>query len=249
MGEREAGGPGDTGRAAGSALRSSAAALAGGLLGLLLPERCVACGGGEALLCEGCRGELLLLRGTLCARCGCPTAWPVERCGECAGRRLAFASARAAVAYDGPARALVSAWKERGLRRAGTLAAELVAETVPRPPVEALTFVPGEGDRVAWRGLNTAEELAHSLAGRWKLPVEPLLERVRSARPQRGLPRKARAANVRGSFRARGRVPVAVALVDDVYTTGATAAAAARELKRLGARSVHVVAFARAIRG
>jgi predicted amidophosphoribosyltransferase len=223
--------------------------LADAVLGLLLPERCVACGAGELLLCDACRGELLVLRGTLCARCGCPTAWPVERCGECAGRRLAFASARAAVAYDGPARALVSAWKERGLRRAGGLAAELVAETVPRPPVEALTFVPGEGDRVAWRGLNTAEELARSLAAPWQLPVEPLLERVRSVRPQRGLPRTARAANVRGSFRARRTVPRTVALVDDVYTTGATAAAAARELRRLGARSVHVVAFARAIRG
>ena len=223
--------------------------LAGALLGLLLPERCVACGGGEVLLCAECRGELLFLRGTLCARCGCPTAWPVERCGECAGRRLAFASARAAVAYDGPARALVSAWKERGLRRAGVVAAELVAATVPRPPVEALTFVPGEGDRVAWRGVNTAEELARSLAVPWRLPVEPLLERVRSARPQRGLPRTARAANVRGTFRAQAGVSRAVALVDDVYTTGATAAAAARELKRGGARSVHVVAFARAIRG
>ena len=218
------------------------------LLALLLPERCVACGGGEALLCDGCRGKLLVLRGTLCARCGCPTAWPVERCGECAGRRLAFASARAAVAYDGPARALVSAWKGRGLRRAGPLAAELVVATVPRPAVAALTFVPGDGDRVAWRGLNTAEELARSLAARWRLPVEPLLERVRSARPQRGLPRAARAANVRGSFRARGDVRGAVALVDDVYTTGATASAAARELKRRGAHSVHVVAFARTIR-
>jgi predicted amidophosphoribosyltransferase len=219
------------------------------LLGLLLPERCVACGGGETLLCADCRGGLLLLRGTLCARCGCPTAWPVERCGECAGRRLAFATARAAVAYDGPARALVSAWKERGLRRAGALAAELVAETVPRPPVEALTFLPGEGDRVAWRGLNTAQELARALAPRWRLPVEPLLERARSTRPQRGLPRAARAANVRGAFRARDSVPGAVALVDDVYTTGATADAAARALKRRGARFVHVVAFARTIRG
>ena len=223
--------------------------LAAALLGLLLPERCVACGCGELLLCEDCRDQLLVLRGTLCARCGCPTAWPVERCGECAGRQLAFVSARAAVAYDGPARALVSAWKERGLRRAGGLAAKLVAETVPRPPVEALTFVPGEGDRVAWRGLNTAEELARSLAAPWRLPVEPLLVRVRSVRPQRGLPRTARAANVRGSFRASAGVPPSVALVDDVYTTGATAHTAARELKRGGARSVHVVAFARAIRG
>ncbi|MGH3037758.1 MAG: ComF family protein, partial [Gaiellaceae bacterium] len=136
-----------------------------------------------------------------------------------------------------------------GLGRAGAVAAELVAATVPRPPVEALTFVPGEGDRVAWRGLNTAEVLARSLAAPWRLPVEPLVKRVRSARPQRGLPRTARAANVRGTFRARGCVPRAVALVDDVYTTGATAAAAARELRRGGARSVHVVAFARAIRG
>jgi predicted amidophosphoribosyltransferase len=223
--------------------------LAADLLGLLLPERCVACGEGEALLCPGCRRELLVLRGTLCTRCGCPTAWPVERCGECAGRRLAFASARAAVAYVGPARALVAAWKERGLQRAGAVAADLVAATVPRPAVEALTFVPGEGDRVAWRGLNTAEELARALAVRWQLPVEPLLERRRSARPQRGLPRKARATNVRGSFNARDAVPGAVALVDDVYTTGATADAAARELKRRGARAVHAVAFARAIRG
>ena len=120
---------------------------------------------------------------------------------------------------------------------------------MPRPPVEALTFVPGEGDRVAWRGLNTAEELARSLAAPWRLPVEPLLVRVRSVRPQRGLPRTARAANVRGSFRASAGVPPSVALVDDVYTTGATAHTAACELKRGGARSVHVVAFARAIRG
>jgi predicted amidophosphoribosyltransferase len=220
-----------------------------GFFDLLLPERCVACRMEGGLLCGECRAGLLRLGGTLCARCGAPTAWPVERCGECAGRRLAFASARAAVAYVGPARALVSAWKERGLRRAGAVAAELVADTVPRPPVEALTFVPGEGDRVAWRGLNTAEELARALAVRWQLPVEPLLERRRSARPQRGLPRQARAANVRGSFRARDVVPGAVALVDDVYTTGATADAAARELRRRGARSVHVVAFARTIRG
>jgi predicted amidophosphoribosyltransferase len=219
------------------------------ILDLLLPPRCVACGTAGGLLCAGCRSELVLLRGTACARCGCPTAWPVERCGECAGRRLAFASARAAVAYIGPARPLVSAWKERGLRGAGTLAVELVAETVPRPSVEALTFVPGESDRVAWRGLNTAEVLARSLAVPWQLPVEPLLERVRNVRPQRGLPRAARAANVRGSFCARGPAPRAVALVDDVYTTGATANAAARELRRAGARSVHVVAFARAVRG
>ncbi len=218
------------------------------ILDLLLPERCLACGRGEELLCVDCRARLLLLGGTLCARCGCPTAWPVERCGECAGRRLAFASARAAVAYDGPVQALVGAWKERGLRRVGEIAAELVTDVVARPSADALAFVPGEADRIGWRGVNTAQELARRLGARWELPVEPLLERTRRVPRQRGLSRAARSTNVREAFRAAGAAPRIVALVDDVYTTGATAAAAARELRRAGARTVHVITFARTVR-
>jgi predicted amidophosphoribosyltransferase len=219
------------------------------LLAVVLPMRCVVCGRGEELLCSECRAGLLVLRGTLCARCGAPTAWPVERCGECAGRRLSFASARAAIGYDAAGRALVSAWKERGIGRVAVLAADLVTATVPKPPVEALTFVPGEGDRVGWRGVNTAEELARALGRRWELPVERLLERTRRVRPQRGLTRAERRANIRAAFRAHGAPPPpAVGLVDDVYTTGATVSVAARALKAAGARRVHVVTFARAVR-
>jgi predicted amidophosphoribosyltransferase len=219
------------------------------LLAVVLPERCLVCGRGEELLCSGCRAGLLVLRGALCARCGAPTAWPVERCGECAGRRLSFASARAAIGYDAAGRALVSAWKERGIGRVSILAAGLVTATVPKPPVEALTFVPGEDDRVGWRGVNTAQELAGALGKRWELPVEKLLERTRRVRPQRGLTRAERRANIRAAFRARGAAPPrAVGLVDDVYTTGATVSVAARALKAAGARRVHVVTFARAVR-
>jgi predicted amidophosphoribosyltransferase len=218
------------------------------LLAVVLPERCLACGRGEELLCPACRAGLLVLRGTRCARCGAPTAWPVERCGECAGRRLSFASARAAIAYDAAGRALVSAWKERGIGRVAGLAADLVAATVPRPPVDALAFVPGEGDRVGWRGVNTAEELARALGRRWELPVERLLARTRRVRPQRGLTRAQRRANIQAAFHAAGAAPRAVALVDDVYTTGATVSAAARGLKVAGARRVHVITLARSIR-
>jgi predicted amidophosphoribosyltransferase len=75
-----------------------------------------------------------------------------------------------------------------------------------------------------------------------------LLRRREPARPQRGLSREERRRNVRGSFAAVARPPAHVALVDDVYTTGATVAAAATELRRAGARSVHVVTFARTVR-
>jgi ComF family protein len=218
------------------------------LLDLVLPRRCLACGSGEELVCRDCREALRRLDGTLCARCGAPTVWPVARCRECVGRRLSFASACAAVAYEGPARPLVAGWKERGLRPLAREFASLVAEVVSRPPVEALAFVPGDPDRSLKRGQNAAAALARELAVRWELPVERLLRRRDPARPQRGLSREERRRNVRGSFAVAAPPPGHVGLVDDVYTTGATVGAAATELRRAGARSVHVVTFARTVR-
>ena len=217
------------------------------MLDLLLPQRCVVCGrGGRVQLCAGCRDELPRIEPPLCARCGAPTVWPVERCRECAGRRLGFASARGAVGYDDAARRFVHAWKERGLRRLAAEAAQLVAERVPPPAVDVLTFIPADRSRRLERGHNPAERLALELAGRWELPCLPLLERTRGGR-QRGSSAAERR-TVRGAFRARGASPRAVAVVDDVYTTGATAAAAATALRSAGARRVEAIAFARALR-
>jgi predicted amidophosphoribosyltransferase len=216
------------------------------MLDLLLPQRCVVCGCGGRQLCVGCRDDLQRIEPPLCARCGAPTAWPVERCRECAGRKLGFASARAAVGYDAAARRLVHAWKERGLRRLSAEAAQLVAERLPAPEVDALTFVPADRGSRLERGHNPAERLALELATLWELPCLPLLERTRGGR-QRGSSAAERR-SVRGSFRARGHAPRKVGVVDDVYTTGATAAAAASALRSGGARRVEAVAFARALR-
>jgi ComF family protein len=219
------------------------------LVGLLLPERCAACGASERAVCASCIAALRLLRGPLCARCGAPTAWPVDRCAECAGRRLSFTWARAAVAYEGPARTLIAAWKERGRRQLPRIFAGLLVELVPRPQAEVVTFIPADPARGHWRGANPAEQLAHLVAREWGLPVEALLARTRSAQPQRGLSRARRRRNVRGAFTATAGAPVSVVVLDDVYTTGATVGAAAMELRRAGARSVFVATFARAVRG
>jgi predicted amidophosphoribosyltransferase len=216
------------------------------VLDLLLPQRCVVCGSGGRQLCAGCRDGLPRLEPPLCARCGAPTAWPVERCRECAGRRLAFASARAAVGYDDAARRLVHAWKEHGLRRLAAAAAEVVVEQLPAPEVDALTFVPADRARSLERGHNPAERLALELASQWELPCLPLLERTRGGR-QRGSSAAERR-TVRGAFRARGAAPRRIAVIDDVYTTGATASAAASALRAAGARRVEALAFARTLR-
>jgi ComF family protein len=218
------------------------------LLELLLPQRCVVCRRPGAQACAGCLAALPRLTGPLCARCGAPTAWPVARCRECAGRRLAFASARAALAYDEAVKALVSAWKERGLRGLARLAGEIVAETIPRPDADALAYVPPERDRSLERGHHPAARLAQELGVRWQLPVAQLLARTGPARPQRGLSLRERRRNVRGAFRPAAASPPRVVLVDDVYTSGATAAAAASALRRAGARRVDVVTMARAVR-
>jgi predicted amidophosphoribosyltransferase len=218
------------------------------VLDLLLPQRCLVCGHPGAQVCVVCLACLPRIEPPLCERCGAPTAWPVARCSECAGRRLAFATARAAVAYDDRVRAIVAGWKERGLRGIAAHAADLVAEAVPRPPAWLLTFVPPDDERTLRRGHHPPERLARELAAGWQLPMARVLERRRSSRRQQGLSLAERRRNVRGVFRATGRVPSAVCLVDDVYTSGSTVAAAASALRAAGARRVVVVTFARAVR-
>lgn len=219
------------------------------LLDLLVPRRCVSCARLGEDLCADCRAELPLLLGTHCERCGAPTAWPVRRCRECSGRRLAFASARAAVAYESTVPAVVAAWKERGLRRLAELAADVVTDCLARPTVaDAIAFIPPDGDRSVRRGHHPAERLARELGRRWGLPVVGTLGRTRVPRRQRGLALPERRRNVAGAFAAGEPVPKRLVLVDDVYTTGATATAAASALRKAGATRVDVVTFARAVR-
>ena len=218
------------------------------LLDAVFPRRCVVCGASGGDLCDLCRAGLSRLRGPCCDRCGAPTEWPVARCRECGGRRLGFARARSAIAYDEAARKLVGAWKERGLRLLDKVAGEIVSGCVARPPVYTVTFVPTDADRRLRRGYNPAERLAGTLAELWQLPLVPLLDRAPGIRPQRGLTLAERRRNVRDAFRATGRPPAALVLVDDVYTSGATVSAAATALRKAGASRVEVVTLARAVR-
>jgi predicted amidophosphoribosyltransferase len=217
------------------------------VLDLLLPQRCLVCGTAGSQLCGRCRAVLPGLPPPLCERCGAPTAWPVRRCNECAGRRLAFATARAAVAYDDAVQLLVAGWKERGLRRLADEAVSVMVERLSRVDDAVLTFVPPDRDRRLRRGYHPAERLASGLAAEWSLPCESLLDRRGRSRRQRGLSLPERRRNVSGAF-AAGAAPDCVVLVDDVYTSGATAHAAAAALRGAGARRVDVITFARALR-
>ncbi len=122
----------------------------------------------------------------------------------------------------------------------------------PEKPRPTLVPVPLSPARLRERGFNQAERLATGLASVAGWPVAAALERRRPARRQARLGRRGRSANVRGLFRVadattRGPAPARVLLVDDVVTTGATAEACARALRKAGSTPVGVVSFARAL--
>ena len=199
-------------------------------------------------LCEPCRDSLVRLSPPVCERCGSPGAWPVRRCAECSGRRLAFARARSAIVYDGNAKEFVRSWKEKGRRRLAAEAAALIADVIAAPDVDLLVNVPGDPERAWERGSVGPKGLAVALGALWELPAGDPLRRLRSLPRQRGLALAERRRNVRGSVAADGSVPRTVCLVDDVYTSGATADACASALRRAGARRVEVITLARAVR-
>jgi predicted amidophosphoribosyltransferase len=218
------------------------------LLDLVLPERCAVCSRPGEVLCPDCVAALVRLVPPLCERCGAPGPWPVRRCAECAGRRLAFARVRSAVVYEDRARRVVSAWKEGGRARLAAVAASVVTAHVARPNVDLLVPVPGDPERTRARGRAAPEALARELSRAWGIPSLPLLRRVGARPRQRGLALRDRRRNVRGSVRAERVAPRTACVIDDVYTSGATADACAAALRKAGARRVEVVTLARAVR-
>jgi predicted amidophosphoribosyltransferase len=129
------------------------------------------------------------------------------------------------------------------------MAAELVTEAVPRPAADVIAYIPPDPDRLLERGHHPAERLARELGRRWDLDVVPTLQVIgHRAKRQASLGRDERLRNARGAFVALAAPARRIALVDDVYTTGATAAAAASALRRAGTETVEVVTFARTTR-
>ncbi len=207
------------------------------LAGLVLPVDCAGCGAVRVLVCAGCREAL-----------GGAGAGPVRPSPRPAGLPVVWAAA----VYDGGVRGLLLAHKERGaLPLAGVLGAALAAAVLaggtggPGGAGEvALVPVPSARRQVRARGHDPARRIALAAAGRLRragVParVAPVLGLRRAVADQAGLGARERRENLTGALAVRrgGRRltdGARIVLVDDLITTGATLAEAARAVRAAG---------------
>lgn len=234
-------------------------AVAKTVLNALLPPQCLACGAvvdDAGALCGGCFARVTFVAPPVCAACGASFETPVvgeegTLCGACIANAPIYGRARAVFLYDDHSRPLVLRLKHgdrtdaavhlaRWMRRSG---AELLSAC------DVIVPVPLHRWRLLMRTYNQAALLANAL-GRLtgKAVAVDTLRRIKATPSQGGLSRGARARNVAGAFTVHAPARVAgkrVLLVDDVFTTGATAEACTRALLDAGAASVDVLVLAR----
>jgi ComF family protein len=233
-------------------------------LDLLYPALCPVCDHGLGAgrrdpLCAECWTAIERIEAPFCGTCGLPlpsfepiVSTTAARCHACVTAPPPFDYGRAAGAYSGTLRDALHALKFGGKRAlAGPLSALVLEQcgALLGPHVDALVPVPLAHERERERGFNQAALLAAHLAAASGLPSKPRwLSRRRGTRPQTELTAPERRANVARAFAASSRVAGAhVVLVDDIVTTGATAAECARTLRAAGARAVGVLAVARVL--
>lgn len=191
------------------------------------PPRCVTCRKREDWLCASCAAD----------------ARPPQE-------SMAIKDVTTALspwAYEGGPRALVLALKLRGLKQA---AAPLIAAMVRCARTNCLdadlvTWVPARAKDRAKRGFDHAEVLARGVAADLGLVAAPVLTRRGHQLDQAGLDRIHRISNLSAAFAATTPLNGTILLVDDLVTTGATAASCAAALKASGARRVDVLAGCR----
>jgi len=230
------------------------------LISVVYPQACYVCGEtveskDNGVACARCWSETRVFDGNefLCSKCGAyggNAAFPANTCGQCSDdgydRAIAVGIYEKALAAT-----IVSLKKSPHISLRARYLVEGLAKTIATP--EQITVpVPLSKRRLFERGHNQAEFIACIIAEKLGIPVYPnALQRAGHTPMHRaGMDRKAREATVRNMFRVQTPRLINgknVLLVDDVFTSGATASDCAKALKKSGAASVIVLTLARAV--
>lgn len=219
-------------------------------LDLLYPDLCLLCGavvsgtpGFRVPVCRPCLSRLRPITGRRCTVCGVALISEAETCTRCRQLSFAFSAHRAVFMYQGPIRELLFYYKFKSRRRLGPLFAGLLPKPGPAERIDFIIPVSSGLRSLRQRGFNHVLRLARLLSRLWGVPVLDCLGRKRG-KAQKSLNLAERMANIQGLFfikkgltRCAGK---SAFLLDDIFTTGATAHECAGVLKRHGVRTVYV---------
>jgi len=232
---------------------AAARAETGVLAEILFPGRCLLCGrwlllagSGGLPICAECRDALVPLSGERCRQCSMPLTGERDLCSRCRTAGYLFECNHSVFAYAGPVRELIAAYKFGGRTRLARLFAPLLSQAV-RGCFPGRTVIPVP-PRPRRRGPDAVERIARMLQQDHGLSVCRCLARTGGVE-QKSLDFASRRENLRGRISVRSDVgpkgiPRAAVLLDDVFTTGATADACARVLVAAGCSDVAVVTLA-----
>jgi ComF family protein len=225
---------------------------------VVYPRACVACRRGSWPFCAQCWGSAAVLTPPGCLRCGRPLEASPSRCRDCPPSAVAWS--RSAFLYEGTVRAVLMRIKFARMRSFAAAVAPWMLQSLVRAPPPGwsralsersfvVSWVPLGKKRNRERGYDQAEVLARATSELDGWPLRRLLDRVKETPPQARRSGSDRRLALRGAFRAVAGSPPRVILVDDVLTTGATAAECAETLLNSGAQEVGVLTAARSLGG
>ena len=221
-----------------------------GLLDFVFPPLCLGCGefnDDHPGICKSCLKKIDTYEHPICLNCFeiLPIAQNCPVCREKSVPLFAYGN------YASPIQDIIIQFKFRGITTPAALFAPLLYEQFQRQlqslKAGMLIPVPLYPSREKRRGYNQAALFAEQLAQLLDLPVrKDILFRVEKRKPQTKLKFEKRAENIRGAFTVAEETEndERVILVDDVVTSGATAAEARKELEEAGYRVCAVVAIA-----
>lgn len=202
-------------------------------------------------LCSHCIETLPFIKGHKCLCCGAPLKDESDYCNRCQYERGAFDKNRSPLAYDGDTKRIIYALKFGKKKYIAQTLGALMADTYLNESMdgEIIVFVPMTSEEEKKRGFNQSELLAYEVGKRLDIPVLPALVKIKDTKAQKELQGKDRALNLEGAFacvyeQVKKRK---ILLIDDIFTTGATANECSKVLLKAGARSVSVLTSAVAI--
>jgi len=212
------------------------------IISILLPQRC--------LICD----ELVEYEDYWCEKCAVPGEFPHTRYGavECELPH-SFMGALAAIEYSGPARQMILRLKNQGDRRVLQFFANEMSSVIAKywsnVHFDLIVPVPSSTKKLKERGFNQAERLSRVLGKSIDVSIQDeALARGEDTHSQQGLSAQERRVNAKESYNIGKYAPrtagKSILLVDDVFTTGATAAACSFKLLEAGAKSVYIITAA-----